>query len=165
MCGVVAESKSPLLKKGTRVMSIFNQTHLKGQINEDDLASVLGFPLPGVLAQYRCFVAESLVVVPDYLTDEVASCLPIAGVTAWMSINGMRPLGKPADYSDSDKTSKREVVLLQGTGGVSMAGLRHEGHRDILVRRQAAARAGGPRRGPHHQLPHALEPTARTQFH
>ena len=123
MCGVVAESKSPLLKKGTRVMSIFNQTHLKGPIKEDDLASGLGFPLPGVLAQYRCFPAETLVVVPDYMSDEEASCLPIAGVTAWMSINGMRSLGKPAAYDDEKTKKRKEAVLLQGTGGVAMAGL------------------------------------------
>lgn len=117
MCGIVVESKSSLLKKGTRVISIYNQTHLTGQLTEDDLASGLGFPLSGVLAQYRCFSAESLVVAPDHMSDEEASCLSIAAVTAWMSINGMRPLGKPANGNT------KETVLLQGTGGVSIAGL------------------------------------------
>jgi NADPH:quinone reductase-like Zn-dependent oxidoreductase len=55
--------------------------------------------------------------VPDYLTDEEASCLPIAAVTAWMSINGFRPLGQPFDGDSND------TVLLQGTGGVSISGL------------------------------------------
>ena len=55
-------------------MSIFNQTHLTGQIKEKDMASGLGLPLTGVLAQYRCFSAKSLVAVPEYLTDEEASC-------------------------------------------------------------------------------------------
>lgn len=118
MCGIVVQSNATALKKGTRVMAIFHQTHLRGQIREDDLASGLGFPLPGVLAQYRCFPADGLVVVPDYLTDQEASCLPIASVTAWMSINGMRPLGQPADGA-----IKPETVLVQGTGGVSIAGL------------------------------------------
>lgn len=116
MCGVVVEGNSKL-KAGTRVMSIFNQSHLTGEITEKDMATGLGLPLPGVLTEYRCFPAESLVVVPDYLTDEEASCLPIASVTAWMCINGMRPIGSPADGT------KKETVLLQGTGGVSVAGL------------------------------------------
>ena len=118
MCGIVVESKSPKLKTGTRVMSIFNQSHLTGQIEETDMATGLGLPLPGVLTEYRCFPAESLVVTPDYMTDEEASTLPIAAVTAWMCINGMRPMGSPADGS-----KKKETILLQGTGGVSVAGL------------------------------------------
>lgn len=118
MCGTVIESKSPKLQTGTRVMSIFNQSHLTGQVKEQDLLTGLGKPMPGVLTEYRCFAAESLVVAPDYMTDEEASCLSIASVTAWMSINGMRPLGKPADGS-----AKMETVLVQGTGGVSIAGL------------------------------------------
>ena len=120
MCGEVVENKSAAshLQPGTRVMAIFNQTHLTGQIKEDDLASGLGWPLPGVLTQYRCFPPDGLVVVPEYLTDEEASCLPIASVTAWMSINGLRPLGSPIDGSKEKLT-----VLVQGTGGVAVAGL------------------------------------------
>lgn len=79
------------------------------------MSSGLGLPLPGCLTEYRAFPAESLVAVPDYLSDEEASCLPIAGVTAWMAINGMRPMGQPA--------SGNETVLLQGTGGVAISGL------------------------------------------
>ncbi|KAM0428582.1 hypothetical protein ACHAPT_006943 [Fusarium lateritium] len=118
MCGTVIVSKSSRLKAGARVMSIFNQTHLTGQVTEADLASGLGLPLPGVLTEYRCFPAEGLVPVPAYLSDEEAACLPIASVTAWMCINGMRPIGQPADGS-----KKKETVLLQGTGGVAVAGL------------------------------------------
>ena len=96
-------------------MGIFNQSHLTGQIKRKDMSSGLGLPLPGVLTEYRCFPAEGLVAVPDYLTDEEASCLPIASVTAWMAINWMRPVGQPVHGG--------EAVLLQGTGGVSIAGL------------------------------------------
>ena len=97
-------------------MAIRNLTFLTGQINEEHLASGIGLPLSGCLTEYRCFPAEALVAVPDYLTDEEASCIPIASVTAWMSINGMRPMGHPAKSSG-------EKVLIQGTGGVSIAGL------------------------------------------
>lgn len=118
MCGTVVASKSSLLESGTRVMSIFNQGHLTGAVKESDMATGLGLPLPGVLTEYRTFSAEALVKTPDYLSNEEAACLPIAGVTAWMCINGMRPIGEWADGS-----KKQERVLLQGTGGVAVAGL------------------------------------------
>lgn len=137
MCGTVVESKSSLLRVGTRVMSVFLQTHLSGALKQSDLDSGLGWPLPGVLTEYRCFDARTLVKVPKYMTDEEASCLPIASVTAWMALNWMRPVGKAfqeldlylytedKDKHDKDDKNKKktETVLLQGTGGVSIAGL------------------------------------------
>ncbi|KAI0474161.1 oxidoreductase [Xylariaceae sp. FL0804] len=119
MCGsVVAVGSGDVdgLRPGDRVAAIFNQTHLTGQVTEVDMASGLGLPLPGVLAQERVFPAAGLVRVPDYLADEEAACLPIAAVTAWMSLNSFQPVGKPMSGAD-------KVVLLQGTGGVSVAGL------------------------------------------
>ncbi|EFY85448.1 alcohol dehydrogenase, zinc-containing, putative [Metarhizium acridum CQMa 102] len=121
MCGTVVESRSGLLGKGARVASIFLQTHLRGAVREEDMASGLGLPLPGVLAQYRVFPAVSLVRMPAYLTDEEASCLPIAGVTSWTSLNWMRPLGRHIG-TDGEELGSR-FVLLQGTGGVAVAGL------------------------------------------
>lgn len=102
-------------KAGDRVMGTFCQDHLTGQIQAHQMGSGLGFPLEGVLQDYRVFPEHGLVKVPDYLTDEEASCLPVAAVTAWMAINGLRPLGQAG--------GKGEVVLLQGTGGVSVSGL------------------------------------------
>ena len=116
ICGTVILSNAGSWKLGQRVTAIRNQTFLTGQIKEKHLASGIGFPLDGALTEYRCFPAEALVLVPDYLTDEEACCIPIASVTAWMSINGMRPMGQPVDNT-------RETVLIQGTGGVSIAGL------------------------------------------
>jgi NADPH:quinone reductase-like Zn-dependent oxidoreductase len=75
----------------------------------------LGLPLPGVLAEYRVFPEYGLVKAPAYLSDEEAATLPIAGLTAWMAINGMRPLGQPG--------GEGETVLIQGTGGVAVSGL------------------------------------------
>lgn len=115
ICGTIVDAASSGWKNGQRVMSIFNQTHLTSQVKEKDMASGLGLPLPGVLSEYRCFSAASLVAVPQYMSDEEACCLPIASVTAWMAINGMRPIGQSARGG--------ETVLLQGTGGVAIAGL------------------------------------------
>ncbi|KAL3425850.1 zinc-binding dehydrogenase [Phlyctema vagabunda] len=115
MCGTIVASSSDQWKVGDRVLSIFNQTHLKGQIVAEHMKHGLGLPLPGVLAEYRVFPEYGLVKVPEYLSDKEAATLPIAAMTAWMAINGMRPLGQPG--------GKGETVLVQGTGGVAISGL------------------------------------------
>lgn len=102
--------------EGDRVMAIFNLTHVTGQITDEHLSSGLGLPLAGVLSEYRCFPTYGLVKVPSYLSDEEGSTLPIAATTAWMALNWMQPIGQPLRGAD-------KVVLLQGTGGVSIAGL------------------------------------------
>lgn len=102
-------------KAGDRVMGTFCQAHLTGQIKEQYMATGVGLPLEGVLQDYRVYPETGLVKVPEYLSDEEASCLPIAAVTAWMAINGLRPLGQPG--------GEGEVILVQGTGGVSISGL------------------------------------------
>ena len=117
MCGVVTQvgkDASPW-KVGDRVLSTFNQTHFTGHVKAEHMPHGLGLPLPGVLATHRVFPAYGLVKAPSYMSDQEASTLPIASVTAWMSINGMRPIGQNG--------GKDEYVLLQGTGGVSIAGL------------------------------------------
>ncbi|KAH7361914.1 alcohol dehydrogenase [Plectosphaerella cucumerina] len=117
MCGVIEAVGEGVTawKAGDRVLSIFNQGHQTGQIKEEVMATGLGLPLQGVLQTHRVFPETGLVKAPEYLTDEEAACLPIAAVTAWMSINQFRPLGQPG--------GRGEVVVLQGTGGVSISGL------------------------------------------
>lgn len=102
-------------KVGDRVLSTFIPDHQTGLLTEQALASGLGLPQPGVLATHRVFPEHALIKAPQYMSDQEASTLTIAGVTAWMGINGMRPLGQNG--------GKDEYVLLQGTGGVSIAGL------------------------------------------
>ncbi|KAL5377382.1 hypothetical protein DPSP01_009879 [Paraphaeosphaeria sporulosa] len=128
MCGVVVavgpcskKTSDPLknpafqLKEGDRVISTFAATHLTGQVQASDVANGLGGPAPGVLTQYRVFPTYNVVKIPDYLTAEEASCLPIAAMTAWMSLNCMRPQG--------EIIGANETVVCQGTGGVSIAAL------------------------------------------
>ena len=112
-CGVIVEAgPSSTWKVGDRVLSIFNQTHLSGQVTAKEMKSGLGLPLPGVLTTHRVFPDTGLVKAPDYLSDEEAATLAIASVTAWMSFNGL-----------VQPVSNKDTVLLQGTGGVSIAGL------------------------------------------
>lgn len=118
MCGTVVavgEGLEVAHGVGDRVISVCNYMHRTGHIREAAMKVGLGLPLPGVLQTYRVFPSVGLLPAPDYLTDAEACCLPVASVTAWMAINGMRPLGQPGGAG--------EVILLQGTGGVSVAGL------------------------------------------
>jgi NADPH:quinone reductase-like Zn-dependent oxidoreductase len=126
MCGVVVSVgptsdntsdpyKNPefRLKEGDRVISTFAPTHITGQVEAKDLGNGLGGPAPGVLVQYRVFPTFGVVKIPEYMTDDEAACLPIAAMTAWMSLNCMRPKG--------DIIGKGETVVCQGTGGVSIS--------------------------------------------
>ncbi|PTY08749.1 NAD(P)-dependent alcohol dehydrogenase [Opitutaceae bacterium EW11] len=74
-------------------------------------AETLGGPLPGLLRQRALLPASGLVRIPDYLSFEQASTLPIAAVTAWNALivqGGLKP---------------GETVLVQGTGGVAIFAL------------------------------------------
>jgi NADPH:quinone reductase-like Zn-dependent oxidoreductase len=126
MCGIVVAVgptsnntsdpyKSPAfrLKEGDRVISTFAPTHLTGQIEAKDLGNGLGGPAPGVLVQYRVFPTFGVVKIPDYMTEDEAACLPIAAMTAWMSLNCMRPKG--------EIVGQGETIVCQGTGGVSIS--------------------------------------------
>lgn len=116
MCGVVVTvGEGAQWTVGDRVLSTFNQAHLTGKIKAPMMASGLGLPLEGVLQTHRVFPSTGLVKAPAHMSDEEAACLPIAAVTAWMSINQFRPLGQSG--------GKGETVLFQGTGGVSVSGL------------------------------------------
>ncbi|KAE8450135.1 hypothetical protein EG329_006916 [Mollisiaceae sp. DMI_Dod_QoI] len=115
MCGTIVASNSENWKVGDKVLSVFNQTHMKGQIKAEHMKGGLGLPLQGVLTEYRVFPEYGLVRKPGYLSDEEAATLPIAGLTAWMAINGMRLLGHAG--------GKGEKILIQGTGGVAVSGL------------------------------------------
>jgi NADPH:quinone reductase-like Zn-dependent oxidoreductase len=126
MCGVVVavgpisdNSSDPYknpafrLKEGDRVISTFAPTHLSGQIEARDLGNGLGCPAPGVLVEYRVFPTFGVVKIPEYMSDDEAACIPIAAMTAWMSLNCMRPKG--------EIIGQGETVVCQGTGGVSIS--------------------------------------------
>ncbi|KAJ5339932.1 Polyketide synthase enoylreductase [Penicillium brevicompactum] len=117
MCGVVTQVGAGVTKwsVGDRVLSTFLPDHQTGQVTEKELGKSLGLPEDGVLASHRVFPDHGLVKAPSFMSDEEAATLPIASVTAWMSINGMRPIGQSG--------GKDEYILLQGTGGVAIAGL------------------------------------------
>lgn len=71
----------------------------------------LGGFYPGVLAEYVSFPEDWLVKAPASLDDAEASCLPIAGLTAWFALIELGAL------------HAGETVVVQGTGGVALFGL------------------------------------------
>lgn len=103
-------------QKGDRVLSLMRPTHLTGPTTLEHAAAGIGIPGPGVLTEYRVFPADGIVAVPDYMSLDEACTLPTAATTAWMALNWDREIGNP-------RRGKDVVVLLLGTGGVSIAGL------------------------------------------
>lgn len=99
------------VKVGQRVAGLFMPKWLEGELNDAKGRSALGGSVDGLLAEYAILHEDAVVTVPEHLTDEEASTLPCAAVTAW---NGLVCAGgvKPGDS-----------VLIQGTGGVSLFAL------------------------------------------
>jgi NADPH:quinone reductase-like Zn-dependent oxidoreductase len=96
---------------GDRVCPIFAQRWIAGEPTRDRLRSTLGGPLDGTLAERMVVSEEGVVPVPAYLSDEEAATLPCAAVTAWSAL-----------VTEGGVTAG-DVVLVQGTGGVSIFAL------------------------------------------
>lgn len=111
--GVVEETGPGVtrFKKGDRVAGCFFQTWVEGPPTREKSASALGGAIDGVLSEYRTFSEEGLVGFPAHLSFEEAAALPCAAVTAWNALFEHVPM------------APGEVVLLQGTGGVSIFAL------------------------------------------
>ncbi|KZP33158.1 NAD-P-binding protein [Athelia psychrophila] len=98
-------------KIGDRVCVNVCPTHIHGPADAKIIATVLGGHEDGVLTEYKTFPESGLVRVPEHLSYEEASTLPVAGLTAYIALMGPVPL-KGGD-----------TVLVLGTGGVSMFAL------------------------------------------
>lgn len=96
---------------GDRVCPIFCQDWLSGPPDADKLGSALGGRRDGVLAERMRLSAESVVKVPDHLSDEQAATLPCAGITAWNAL-----------VTEGGVTAG-DLVVVQGTGGVAIFAL------------------------------------------
>jgi NADPH:quinone reductase-like Zn-dependent oxidoreductase len=96
---------------GERVSGIFTQSWTTGEPTQDNWISTLGSPLDGLLAEYVVLPEKGLVRVPEHLTDEEASTLACAAVTAWHAI------------VEEGRVEAGDMVVVQGTGGVSLFAL------------------------------------------
>src|SRR5262245_51687229 len=71
------------IKIGQRVAGLFMPGWLEGELTDAKGRTALGGSVDGLLAEHAILSEESVVPVPDHLTDEEASTLPCAAVTAW----------------------------------------------------------------------------------
>jgi NADPH:quinone reductase-like Zn-dependent oxidoreductase len=96
---------------GDRVVANFFQTWITGPWSSSYGRSALGGAVDGMLAELAVLEQDAVVAVPDGWSDEEAATLPCAGVTAWNALYGGRTV------------RAGELVVVQGTGGVSLFGL------------------------------------------
>jgi NADPH:quinone reductase-like Zn-dependent oxidoreductase len=99
------------VKVGDRVAGCFFQRWVGGEAPADVHASALGGGIDGMLAEYAVLEEGGIVKIPAHLSLEEGATLPCAGVTVW---NAM---------TEHAKLIAGQIVLLQGTGGVSIFGL------------------------------------------
>jgi NADPH:quinone reductase-like Zn-dependent oxidoreductase len=91
-----------------RVNSHLYSRWIDGEPGPDEPAWCVGMPLPGGLAEYMIIHQDSAVRAPAGMSDEEASTLPIAALTAWYAL------------MDVGRLQPGQTVLVQGTGGVSI---------------------------------------------
>lgn len=100
-------------QKGDKVLTLFNQGHLAGSLTPATNATGVGGVIDGTLRQYGAFDEQGLVAMPETLNFQQGSTLSCAALAAWNGLYGLESRAlKPGD-----------VVLTQGTGGVSMLAL------------------------------------------
>ncbi len=102
---------SNTFKVGDAVMGTFFHHWHDGELTPERAASVPGDHLDGYACEVATVPAMALTRAPAGLSHLEAACLPCAGLTAWRALVADGPL-KPGD-----------VVLVQGTGGVSIFAL------------------------------------------
>ncbi len=98
-------------KAGDRVAAIFMQNWLDGPPTAEKYRGALGGDIDGMARQYVALPEAGLVPIPDYLSFAQAATLPCAAVTAWAALN------------KAGAVTSGSTVLIQGTGGVSVAAL------------------------------------------
>ncbi|WP_017802306.1 zinc-dependent alcohol dehydrogenase family protein [Winslowiella toletana] len=99
---------------GDDVISVFTPDWVEGlrpgNAREHAYQTLGGF-YPGVLAEYVVMKASWLINKPLTLSHQAASTLPCAGLTAWFAL------------VERGNIQPEETVLIEGTGGVALAGL------------------------------------------
>ncbi len=98
-------------KPGDKVAGIFLQQWLSGECTYEMTGSALGGAIAGVLATYKVFDQNGLVLLPTDYSYEEGSTLPCAAITAWHAL------------ISTGKVKAGDIILIQGTGGVSIFAL------------------------------------------
>ncbi len=93
--------------RGERVTNTYFANWTDGPFSSKNLAGMYGSSLNGVFSDYLVLPDTAVVPIPEGLSYEEAATLPTAGLTAWSAVTKGRQL------------HRGDVVLVQGTGGVS----------------------------------------------
>lgn len=99
------------VKVGDRVAGCFMQRWSAGEVTEAAAKSALGGAIPGVAAETVVLEEEGVVPLPQHLSFEEGATLPCAALTAWHAL------------ISAGQIKAGDVVLTQGTGGVSLFAL------------------------------------------
>lgn len=98
-------------KVGDRVIGAFHPRWFAGALHATMARETYGDQQDGWLVERKAVSQEAIVPFGDGLSFEEAATLPCAGLTAWTALGGPAPIRAGAS------------VLVQGTGGVSIAAL------------------------------------------
>ena len=111
--GVVAAIGAAVegLSEGDLVVPHYSRTWMHGLTSAANQAGAHGGPLDGTAQELFCVPANAVVKAPAHMDAAQAATLPCAAVTAWSAVVGQGGV-KPGD-----------LILLQGTGGVSLFAL------------------------------------------
>jgi len=99
------------VRPGDRVCPNFFQSWLAGPPSAEKFSRPLGGPLDGVMQERMLLDADGVTIAPAHLSDLEAATLPCAGLTAWSAV------------VEQGNIQPGDVVLVQGTGGVSLYAL------------------------------------------
>jgi NADPH:quinone reductase-like Zn-dependent oxidoreductase len=98
-------------KTGDRVAGCFFQNWSDGRISAAAMASAMGGPIDGILAEQALLNETGTVHIPDHMSYQEGATLPCAGVTAWNCL------------VEQGGLKAGNTALFLGTGGVSIFGL------------------------------------------
>jgi NADPH:quinone reductase-like Zn-dependent oxidoreductase len=98
------------VKVGDRVIGAFHPGWIDGRPTHENKREMPGDSRDGWLQQYQLFPAEGLIHVPGHLATHEAATIPCAGTTAWSAL-------------EIGHVGAGDVVVTQGTGGVSLYAL------------------------------------------
>lgn len=133
---------------GDRVAGSFFPTWIDGELSDAHHANALGGGRDGMLAEEVVLHESSWVRLPEHLSFEAGATLPCAGLTAWHALFEATTV-RPGD-----------VVLVQGTGGVSVFGLqlaKAAGAQVIVTSSSEAKRARAKELGADHVLDYVAD--------
>jgi NADPH:quinone reductase-like Zn-dependent oxidoreductase len=108
---IAAGSEVKAFTPGMRVSTLYFRNWVDGPMSAGTLKGAHGASTDGVLSEYLVIDDTAIAPSPAGLSDEEVAALPTAGLTAWTAVTAGGPL------------RAGDVVVVQGTGGVSMFAL------------------------------------------